>query len=102
MIRRPPRSTLFPYTTLFRSGPPTISSVVQASVPVNSPNTSITVTGTNFSTSSQVILNPDFMPGNGQANGKLLIPTTFTDSQHLSAIIPASFLANFGSTNSVG
>src|SRR2546430_3773885 len=22
MIRRPPRSTLFPYTTLFRSGPP--------------------------------------------------------------------------------
>src|SRR5256885_11930725 len=24
MIRRPPRSTLFPYTTLFRSGPPTL------------------------------------------------------------------------------
>src|SRR3712207_9492847 len=24
MIRRPPRSTLFPYTTLFRSPPPTI------------------------------------------------------------------------------
>src|SRR5256885_10933274 len=23
MIRRPPRSTLFPYTTLFRSNPPT-------------------------------------------------------------------------------
>src|SRR6202000_3546782 len=26
MIRRPPRSTLFPYTTLFRSNPPTHSS----------------------------------------------------------------------------
>src|ERR1039458_5245892 len=26
MIRRPPRSTLFPYTTLFRSGRPTSSS----------------------------------------------------------------------------
>src|SRR3712207_7370554 len=26
MIRRPPRSTLFPYTTLFRSRPETISS----------------------------------------------------------------------------
>src|SRR6266496_1377081 len=26
MIRRPPRSTLFPYTTLFRSAPPTPSS----------------------------------------------------------------------------
>src|ERR1039458_10445002 len=25
MIRRPPRSTLFPYTTLFRSGPPATS-----------------------------------------------------------------------------
>src|SRR3712207_9386727 len=25
MIRRPPRSTLFPYTTLFRSGPSTMS-----------------------------------------------------------------------------
>src|SRR2546430_11144550 len=25
MIRRPPRSTLFPYTTLFRSAPPTAS-----------------------------------------------------------------------------
>src|SRR3712207_8968193 len=25
MIRRPPRSTLFPYTTLFRSGRPTIT-----------------------------------------------------------------------------
>src|SRR2546430_10424715 len=25
MIRRPPRSTLFPYTTLFRSGPNTVS-----------------------------------------------------------------------------
>src|SRR3712207_7044555 len=24
MIRRPPRSTLFPYTTLFRSGPVTV------------------------------------------------------------------------------
>ena len=84
------------------SGPPTISSVNQLSVPVNSPNTLITVTGTNFSTSSQVMLNPDFFPGNGQPNGKVLIPTTFTDTQHLSATIPASFLANFGSTNSVG
>src|SRR3712207_8348557 len=25
MIRRPPRSTLFPYTTLFRSGPPLLT-----------------------------------------------------------------------------
>src|SRR2546425_7378910 len=29
MIRRPPRSTLFPYTTLFRSMPPTTSTLAQ-------------------------------------------------------------------------
>src|SRR5256884_2381786 len=29
MIRRPPRSTLFPYTTLFRSNFPTCAMVVQ-------------------------------------------------------------------------
>src|SRR3712207_7995584 len=42
MIRRPPRSTLFPYTTLFRSGPvpssfwlirPTYASVMTVSIP---------------------------------------------------------------------
>src|SRR2546427_3281896 len=30
MIRRPPRSTLFPYTTLFRSGHQTVGAVVLA------------------------------------------------------------------------
>src|SRR5260370_26069032 len=30
MIRRPPRSTLFPYTTLFRSNSPTISQLSDA------------------------------------------------------------------------
>src|SRR3712207_4210201 len=29
MIRRPPRSTLFPYTTLFRSGSPLVSAVLK-------------------------------------------------------------------------
>src|SRR2546430_2929247 len=32
MIRRPPRSTLFPYTTLFRSFAPVASQVVTAAV----------------------------------------------------------------------
>src|SRR3712207_9324050 len=36
MIRRPPRSTLFPYTTLFRSGEPVVGSTsVRALVPVS-------------------------------------------------------------------
>src|SRR6266568_9432266 len=33
MIRRPPRSTLFPYTTLFRSGPPATCSTRGAGAP---------------------------------------------------------------------
>src|SRR3712207_8835884 len=40
MIRRPPRSTLFPYTTLFRSGGPAPADTVvrrQATAPVGSP-----------------------------------------------------------------
>src|SRR3989442_3170887 len=32
MIRRPPRSTLFPYTTLFRSAPPGQSGVMRDAV----------------------------------------------------------------------
>src|SRR5256885_12559979 len=40
MIRRPPRSTLFPYTTLFRSGagwrsPPRLSSQVSCKHPIH-------------------------------------------------------------------
>src|SRR5260370_28408490 len=65
MIRRPPRSTLFPYTTLFRSAP------------VNSPDTLITVTGTNFQSSSNVILNPD--------TNFTRIATTFVSSTQLTA-----------------
>src|SRR3712207_1293660 len=34
MIRRPPRSTLFPYTTLFRSSLPTVSKVVNGKTDV--------------------------------------------------------------------
>src|SRR3712207_8813970 len=33
MIRRPPRSTLFPYTTLFRSGETTGSTVPSVTIP---------------------------------------------------------------------
>src|SRR5712672_4301854 len=40
MIRRPPRSTLFPYTTLFRSGSPVVAPVWHSgsvSVPIPGP-----------------------------------------------------------------
>ena len=82
-----------PFTVLGLA--PTISSVSPTSAPVNTtPNQPITVTGTNFNSSSKVILNPDV--------GGTAITPTLTDSTRLSATIPASFMANFGSTNSVG
>src|SRR5258707_4502032 len=34
MIRRPPRSTLFPYTTLFRSWPPAPTSIGAVTLPL--------------------------------------------------------------------
>jgi len=81
-----------PFTVLGQA--PTISSVSPTSAPVNSPNTLITVIGTNFGANSKVLMNPD--------TGGTAIATTFTDSTHLSATVPAAFMANFGSTNSVG
>jgi hypothetical protein len=74
--------------------PPTISSVSPTSAPVNSPNTLITVTGTNFGSGSKVLLNPD--------TGGASIATNFVSATQLTATVPASFMANFGSTNSVG
>src|SRR3712207_7747166 len=37
MIRRPPRSTLFPYTTLFRSASDAIDWISKASMPAKGP-----------------------------------------------------------------
>jgi hypothetical protein len=76
-------------------GPPTISSPVSpANAPVNSNATTITVNGTGFSSTSEVLMNPDL--------GWTPIATTFVSSTQLTATIPASFMAGFGSTNSVG
>ncbi|PYT81406.1 MAG: hypothetical protein DMG40_09630 [Acidobacteria bacterium] len=76
-------------------GPPTISSPVSpATAPVNSAATTITVNGTGFSASSKVLMNPDI--------GGTPIATTFVSATQLTATVPAAFMANFGSTNSVG
>src|SRR5258706_6263751 len=45
MIRRPPRSTLFPYTTLFRSSPPAIVATAVATPALcNGASSSVLVT----------------------------------------------------------
>ena len=91
-------------TFVVPSAPPTISSVSPTSAPVNvnSANLPVTVMGTNFSSSSQVMLNPDFSPTNAQPHGQVVIPTTFNSPTQLSATIPGSFITGTGSTNSVG
>lgn len=74
--------------------PPTITSVAPVQANLSALPTTITVTGTGFSSSSVVLMNPDF--------GGTPIPTTFVSSTQLQATIPTSFAAGFGSTNSVG
>src|SRR5258708_24680728 len=81
-----------PFTVIGQ--PPTIASVSPISAPVNSPDTLITDTATNFQSSSNVILNPD--------TNFTRIATTFVSSTQLTATVPAAFMASFGSTNSVG
>lgn len=49
------------------SGPPTISGVTPTNANVSTNGQAITVTGADFSTNSQVMLNPDFLSGNGTA-----------------------------------
>jgi hypothetical protein len=91
-------------TFVVPSALPTISMVSPTNTPINinSADIPVTVTGTNFSTSSQVILNPDFTSTNAQPHGQVIIPTTFKSPTQLSATIPASFITGYGSINSVG
>src|SRR3712207_4398936 len=55
MIRRPPRSTLFPYTTLFRSARPVRIEVGRFEPRTVTPGSLITVTGTLTNTGAETI-----------------------------------------------
>src|SRR3712207_7004726 len=55
MIRRPPRSTLFPYTTLFRSARPVRIEVGRFEPRTVTPGSLITVTGTLTNTGTETI-----------------------------------------------
>jgi hypothetical protein len=81
-----------PFTVIGQA--PTITNSTPPSAPVNSAATTLTVTGTNFGSTSKVILNPDI--------GGTAIATSFVSATQLTATVPATFMAGFGSTNSVG
>src|SRR3712207_8941126 len=52
MIRRPPRSTLFPYTTLFRSGPMPSEMITDETTSATSPESTVTVVSTSSPTAA--------------------------------------------------
>src|SRR5260221_7602493 len=97
MIRRPPRSTIFPYTTLLRSGGtsaallltinnplPSVSNISPASVSVGSAAFTLTLTGSGFIAGSVVRVN-------GATRS-----TTFVSGTQLTAAIPATDVASAG------
>src|SRR2546426_3244287 len=71
MIRRPPRSTLFPYTTLFRSFPPIINSRDVGEVQVGDADLFIEVTGTDL---RMVMLAVNILAANLHDRGALIEP----------------------------
>jgi hypothetical protein len=75
-------------------GAPTITNSTPGSAAVNAATATLTITGTNFTANSKVVLNPDFVA--------TPLTTTFGSATQLTAMVPASFMAGFGSTNSVG
>src|SRR5258707_1452823 len=79
MIRRPPRSTLFPYTTLFRSrANPTLAvNIVAASLSDGTPSSTVSFT---FSEAVTGFDATDLTPVNGALSG-----FTTTDASHYSA-----------------
>src|SRR3712207_9380600 len=92
MIRRPPRSTLFPYTTLFRSKPlqivptgsPSINSINPVSAIAGGPAFTLTVTGTGFLQNAVV-----------RWNGGELTTLTSSASQ-MTAAVPENLIVNPG------
>jgi hypothetical protein len=68
--------------------PPQIASLSQASAPEGSPDLTITINGSNFTSLSTLVV-----------NGKQPLATTFVSASQLQAIIPAALLADEGHFN---
>src|SRR3712207_8183773 len=81
MIRRPPRSTLFPYTTLFRSRYLVCRYCDDPSGPANCPQVS-TIVGPQ----------PDFYPRRDAVTGPLVPPWTVRSEEHTSELQSRQYL----------
>src|SRR3712207_7485689 len=66
MIRRPPRSTLFPYTTLFRSGHDPVAGGLERGVPVLEEAVVLRVAGLHH----RQTVDPGDHPGGGAVVGR--------------------------------
>src|SRR3712207_8523646 len=67
MIRRPPRSTLFPYTTLFRSLPVHVTGALLALGDVHAAMGDAEVTGTGVEINAEVTVRVEVLPGAAHA-----------------------------------
>src|SRR5258708_28827275 len=88
MIRRPPRSTLFPYTTLFRSGVGADMPVITANGIVGKvlrvyPSTSLVLMINDQSSGVGVLLEKSRLQGvlRGTADGELILERVMADEQ---------------------
>src|SRR3712207_7069812 len=87
MIRRPPRSTLFPYTTLFRS-----SALACASLGITAAPSSAIVGGTNASPDEYPAVAQIFFGVVFQCTGTLISPDTVRSEEHTSELQSRQYL----------
>src|SRR2546425_5004848 len=114
MIRRPPRSTLFPYTTLFRSGDLTWNrngTLRQLNItdPFNSANTQnctysyddlTRITGANCGTAwSQTFSFDPF--GNINKSGSMSFQPTYSPTTNQMTLLPGGFVPSYDANGSV-
>src|SRR3712207_8691716 len=87
MIRRPPRSTLFPYTTLFRSLAPNAASLQRAAVPVLSP-------AAPAAKAAAPVLQPSLSSASINVGSKTVLSTSFIErsEEHTSELQSRQYL----------
>src|SRR3712207_9517095 len=98
MIRRPPRSTLFPYTTLFRSGQVIVRGDAQTETGITQPSANETATTTTLNQTApetepttNETAEEDAIPDNIPAE-TITEPTTNRSEEHTSELQSRQYL----------